>query len=69
LDYGDFDRAEGTAFFSGWIPRRFTAILLPLKATAQQASGSDREITLVSSPAEEHADFVIPTYIDVKINF
>jgi V-type H+-transporting ATPase subunit a len=64
LDYGDFDRADGVAFFVGWVPRRFTAGILPIRAAAQEASGSPREIAVVATPAEDHKGIAIPTFIE-----
>jgi V-type H+-transporting ATPase subunit a len=64
LDYGDFERADGTAFYFGWIPRRFSEALEPIQGAAQQASGSPREIAVAVTPAEEHEDLVVPTFIE-----
>jgi V-type H+-transporting ATPase subunit a len=64
LDYGDFERAEGTACYSGWMPKRFKDRLVPMKNAAQQASGTPRVISVLSSPAEEHRDLVVPSFIE-----
>jgi V-type H+-transporting ATPase subunit a len=66
LDCGDFDRAEGTVFYCGWMPHRFTEALAKIRTDAAAAAGTAGEISLVASPAAEHEDLSVPTFIEVN---
>lgn len=66
VDFGDFEAAESSVVYKGWVPRRFSSQLPHMMSNATIQSGSPVAIQIRCTPAEQMPDMNPPTFIETS---